>query len=487
MFNSPYSAEAEDAPTFSLTEALGVQGWRHLDAPLLAALATEAPLLLIGPHGTAKTWLIEKMADALGLVMRHYNASLINYDDLVGIPLPEPGNERLRFISTPGAIWDAEFVFFDEISRCRPDLQNKMFPIIHERKVAGIRLEHLRYRWAAMNPPAPDDLDGVQGEFYLGSEALDPALIDRFPFILPVPAWRQLSKEDRRRLVVRRPDVEDDGDARAQLPVLLETCISLIPVLESALEDWLTDYVVSAVDLLESASLFESPRRAYMLARAIPALHAARMVLEGQGVDLEYTAELALTYCLPQTATEVPPSRTTIVGIHRQAWEIASLAEDSVWRRVLEETDAVKRIAIADSLDVPDDMIARLITQALGMEKQETRRMGLAAVLFTAFHQRRDLTPAAWEPLAQLATKLFHPRAITIGAPRPGTTPMPEALREAIKPLADVHTLRERLERNFLIAASPDIWQKADWRAVLARFQADMNLFNIGDEAEVTP
>ena len=195
--------EQERAIHPGITESLGIQGWSHLDAVLLAALATESPLLLVGPHGTAKSLLVEKIANALALALRHYNASLINYDDLVGIPLPEAGTNRLQFVTTPGAIWDAEFVFFDEISRCRPDLQNKMFPIVHERRIAGIRLDKLRHRWAAMNPPAPEDPDTAIGEYYLGSEPLDPALVDRFPFVVPVPNWRQLRKEDRRRLVMR--------------------------------------------------------------------------------------------------------------------------------------------------------------------------------------------------------------------------------------------------------------------------------------------
>src|SRR5687767_11808370 len=99
-----------------ITGVLGVRGWAHLDAVLLAALATEAPLLLIGPHGTAKSLLVERIAQALGLPMRHYNAALLNYDDLVGIPLPDETGSSLRFITTPGTIWDAGFVFFDEIS-----------------------------------------------------------------------------------------------------------------------------------------------------------------------------------------------------------------------------------------------------------------------------------------------------------------------------------------------------------------------------------
>ena len=180
----------------ALTGRLGVVGWRALDPVLLAALALEAPVLLVGPHGTAKSLVVERVAAALGLPFRHYNASLLNYDDLVGIPLPDEGGTGLRFVSTGGAVWGAGFAFFDEISRCRADLANKLFPIIHERRVAGVDLPALRHRWSAMNPPAPSDPDlagGGQADVYLGSEPLDPALADRFWFVVAVPGWGQLS------------------------------------------------------------------------------------------------------------------------------------------------------------------------------------------------------------------------------------------------------------------------------------------------------
>jgi MoxR-like ATPase len=105
----------------TITGTLYVHGWGHLDAVLLAALATESPVLLIGAHGTAKTLLVERLAKSLELNFRHYNASLLNYDDLVGIPMPDEAGTSLHFISTPGAVWEAEFIFFDEISRCRPE------------------------------------------------------------------------------------------------------------------------------------------------------------------------------------------------------------------------------------------------------------------------------------------------------------------------------------------------------------------------------
>ena len=122
---------------------LGLYGLGGIAPVLVAALATEEPLLLIGSHGTAKSLLLTRVAVALGLEFRHYNASLLNFDDLVGFPLP--GKDGcLEYIKTPAAVWGAGAVIFDEISRCRPDIQNKLFPIIHERRVQGISLEGLR-------------------------------------------------------------------------------------------------------------------------------------------------------------------------------------------------------------------------------------------------------------------------------------------------------------------------------------------------------
>src|SRR5207302_3208266 len=125
---APPPGDQVSADRAGLTGELGVVGWAALDPVLLAALALEAPVLLVGPHGTAKSMVVERVAAALGLPFRHYNASLLNYDDLVGIPLPDEDGTGLRFVSTGGAIWGAGFAFFDEISRCRPALANKLFP-----------------------------------------------------------------------------------------------------------------------------------------------------------------------------------------------------------------------------------------------------------------------------------------------------------------------------------------------------------------------
>ena len=76
--------------------------------------------------------------EALGLEHRHYNASLIAFDDLVGFPFPDGERASIRYIETPATVWQAESVLIDEISRCKPEHQNRLFSLVHERRIQGI-------------------------------------------------------------------------------------------------------------------------------------------------------------------------------------------------------------------------------------------------------------------------------------------------------------------------------------------------------------
>jgi MoxR-like ATPase len=58
--------------------ALGIAGWDAHEPAVLAALATESPLLLVGAHGSAKTLLLARLAEALGLAFRHGSASILS-------------------------------------------------------------------------------------------------------------------------------------------------------------------------------------------------------------------------------------------------------------------------------------------------------------------------------------------------------------------------------------------------------------------------
>ena len=173
---------------------LEVFGFDKVEPAILAALVTEDPLLLIGRSGTGKTFLLNSLSEELGLEHRHYNASLISFDDLVGFPFPDAENGGVKFLETPATVWGAESVLVDEISRCKPEHQNRLFSLVHERKIQGIPITKLRYRWAAMNPVTTDQ-DSL--EEYAGSEPLDPALADRFSLLVWAVDWEDLNEEER--------------------------------------------------------------------------------------------------------------------------------------------------------------------------------------------------------------------------------------------------------------------------------------------------
>ncbi|NQW03688.1 MAG: hypothetical protein HQ485_06635, partial [Acidobacteria bacterium] len=81
--------------------ALGAYGFTSQEPLILATLVTGDPLLLIGSSGTGKTFLLNSISEALGLEHRHYNASLISFDDLVGFPYPDDEKTTVRFLETP--------------------------------------------------------------------------------------------------------------------------------------------------------------------------------------------------------------------------------------------------------------------------------------------------------------------------------------------------------------------------------------------------
>lgn len=325
---------------------LGLFGLDALEPVIVAALASEAPLLLIGAHGTAKSLLLERLSEALGVVRRHYNASLLNYDDLVGYPLPD-ADGKLRFVETPASIWEAEAVFLDEISRCRPDMQNRVFPIIHERCVQGIPLPKLRYRWAAMNPPPPaDDLDAG---LYRGSEPLDAALADRFAFVVEVPSWDALSEDDRRSIVSAKAEPVTPETAE-ELKRLVARTRSATQEVESALGEGLREYVCAIVGLLGQARLPLSGRRASILYRNAIAVISASRVLQST-VRIEDSLHLALSNSLPQSAEGIEVEAHVVLAAHRTAAELVAPHADAMKRRLISELSPVRRAVLASKVD----------------------------------------------------------------------------------------------------------------------------------------
>lgn len=357
MRAAPFCTVGDAAP--SLLEGLGLVGLAGIEPVVLAALATETPLLLIGAHGGAKSLLLERLAIALGLAWRHYNAALVNYDDLIGYPLPDE-HGGLRFVPTPASIWEAEAVFVDEISRARVDMQNRLFPIIHERRVQGMALPRLRHRWAAMNPPMPRDAE-PDGEHYAGSQPLDLALADRFAWHVPMPDWRGLSEAEQERII--RADPEPAAPDGAALRRCLDEARALLPAVQARWSAPGARYVRIVCGLLETAGVQLSARRAGVLLRNLLAVHAVRLSVPGvvagaagsagaaSGADTEDSmadsAWLALSHALPLAACGQPVNAGALLAAHREAWRLAAVRPDDPRAAVLTERDPARRVQLA--------------------------------------------------------------------------------------------------------------------------------------------
>lgn len=130
-------------------------------------------VLLIGLHGTGKTETVRALAEEMGLKVKSYSCSTLDpYTDLVGVPVPkqtEDGRDYLKQIR-PLDIDEADIVFFDELNRARPEIQDAVLEIINNKTINGEPLPKLKCCWAAINPP--------DGDYKV--DELDPALMDRF-------------------------------------------------------------------------------------------------------------------------------------------------------------------------------------------------------------------------------------------------------------------------------------------------------------------
>ncbi len=154
-------------------------------------LRNEFNVMLIGKHGTGKTQSIMDIVKEMGWKMKYYScATLDPYTDLVGVPVPRKvdgsDKETLKMIR-PIEIDDADIIFFDELNRADPKVQNAVLEIIQFGTINGERLTNLKCCWAAINPP---------DEGYEVDE-LDPALLDRFDVfheILPSPSVAYMSQ-----------------------------------------------------------------------------------------------------------------------------------------------------------------------------------------------------------------------------------------------------------------------------------------------------
>ena len=387
---------------------MGIFGFEEIEPLILSALVTEDPLLLIGKSGTGKTHLLNGLSEALGLKHRHYNASLISFDDLIGFPYPAENRESIKFLPTPASVWEAESVLFDEISRCKPEIQNKFFSILYERKILGLTLEKLRYRWAAMNPFGFDTNEN--GENYNGSEPLDPALADRFAFIIEVPDWRDL-KVHEQEAIINSLSSSSNTRIYEELKNFIRSTQRRFEKVIANPDAEITSYCRIVASLISEADFRFSPRRAKQLARNISALLCVAGELGYDTSDKKrYNLfKLALRNSIPQRSyVESVPDHIPN-SVHKEA--IRMISETNSTDRWVSEflTDKSIPRCIEKLLDKKVDIHTKSIAVIQYLNKRSAEQKALFSfVLFPAASELGLLTEDALSIMGNIATSIYE-------------------------------------------------------------------------------
>ena len=369
---------------------LGAYGFEKQETVLLAALVTEDPILLIGQSGTGKTFLLNTLSEALGLEHRHYNASLVSFDDLVGFPYPDEAKSEIRFLETPATIWSAESVLVDEISRCKPEHQNRFFSLVHERRVQGIALPKLRYRWAAMNPASSDK---GSGDDYAGSEPLDAALADRFSILLEVGDWSSLSRKDQKRIADPSSEgvvANDGGELAKKVAGWRERFLEELPRCPGGI----VEYACAATSALRDGGIRISPRRSRLLSRSL----LAASIVHG-GIEEKVFRDV-LSVSLPQIAWDDRVPEEKVRAAHTVAWGCSFLEDSAQWvHRFHLESQLDRKLDLLVEVCPDSDTGTLAIEQLLANESRE-RRAAFALATFPAAVQ--GALPIGSEAVADL-------------------------------------------------------------------------------------
>jgi MoxR-like ATPase len=381
----------------SFLQNIGVFGFDKQEPLILAALISQDPMLMIGRSGTGKTFLLNSLSEALDLEHRHYNASLISFDDLVGFPFPDQAAGTVRFLETPATIWSAESVLIDEISRCKPEHQNRLFSIVHERRVQGIALKNLRFRWAAMNPCSTDQDDG---EDYTGSQALDPALADRFGMFIHAGEWSDFTDQEQR--FVAHPGGE--GLASPTSPDLQRSLIAWRAEFEQQVmqpPEVIWAYTTAVVGHLNAAKVRISPRRARMLSRS---LVATGIVAGGM---TEALFRQVLEASLPHVAWGAAPAKEVVRAAHRAAWDAAK-SQEGAWIHGFLAAQSVKSKVqlLTEKCKKPDEG-SQAVAQLIACEPSERAHAFAFTVYPAALAGVLPIGAEGVHDLARLATAMY--------------------------------------------------------------------------------
>ncbi len=149
----------------------------EIEMASLCACAQE-PLLLVGPPGTAKSDLVVKFVESLGLPQSDYFEYMLTKftepSEILG-PIDLDQLKQGRFVRrTQGKLPDAKVVFLDEIFKSNSAILNTLLTVLNERKIyqdgQPVPVELLLLFAATNDIPDQSELEAMSDRFVLKVE-----------------------------------------------------------------------------------------------------------------------------------------------------------------------------------------------------------------------------------------------------------------------------------------------------------------------------
>lgn len=355
-------------------EKLGIYGMEEIEDIILTGLVIGDPVLLIGSHGTAKTTLGRKLAQALDLKFHAYDASKALFEDIIGFPNPKSISKGIiDYVPTALSIWDKEFILIDEISRARAESQNKWLEVVRSRKIMGVFIKNLKYIFAAMNPP-----------FYYGANPLDEALAGRFIFIIQIPDIKDMDENNIKKII--NNVTEDDGKylkldeekklskkEKKELKGFLINVRKNVKLIKEKLNGTIDDYLTKFIKFGMIRDVVIDGRRINMIKRNILAyistLSVQNRLKEFSLDSLKEHFYKVIKYSMPFAAFEENVSEARIKYIHEIAFNSINDNEE-VFFELKNENDVDK--INANLINKDYSLFKTLVTKLLNKLKDKS-------------------------------------------------------------------------------------------------------------------
>jgi len=178
-------------------------GYENIEPVIIAMMAVEKNILLIGRHGSGKTRLAKYLS--MGYEQDKfvfYDATKDDMISIAGLPDPEAMKKgKIEFIPHERTIWDKTTIVIDEITRATKETQNLYLSILEERNLFGKQLVY-KTLIATANP-----------ESYAAANKLDEALLDRFYAVIKIPEFSSIRSEDAKKIMemnLIEPDIKKE-------------------------------------------------------------------------------------------------------------------------------------------------------------------------------------------------------------------------------------------------------------------------------------